>query len=90
MANAKKDDNGYAAWTGLSSTDGITPVRITINPSDGGMMIDTATVIGFTPRNCSVNDANSVPTKTGISSTDATKIIPVYVNPATGAVLIAQ
>ena len=73
---------------GLSSTDGVTPVRIKLNASSGGLMIDTTTTIGFTPRNCSKMDENDVPTRTGISSVDGTTIIPVFVNPSTGAVLV--
>jgi hypothetical protein len=90
MADAKKDDNSYSAWTGLSSSDGVTPVRIQVNPSNGGMLIDTTTTISFTPRNNAVEDANSVPSKMGVSSVDGVTPIPVYVNPLTGAVLVDQ
>lgn len=86
--DAKHDDNGYAAWIGLSSSDGVTPIRIKINAASGGMLIDTVTTIGFTPRTCSLNDGNMVPSRTGVSTLNSNVVVPLFVNPATGAVLV--
>lgn len=88
MVDVMHDNNGYAAWTGLSSSDGVTPIRIKINASTGGMLIDTTTAIAFTPRACSKNDGNMIPTRTGVSTSNSNIIVPLFVNPATGAVLV--
>lgn len=87
MADAKRDDNGVPSWLGLSSTDGITPVRILVNSSNGGVRVDTTTTIAFTPRTTAGRDANDVATKLGVQS-GANNVLPVYVNPLTGAILV--
>lgn len=87
--NSRKDDNDYPTIFGVSCVDGLSPVRITLNSSAHGMLIDTATVISVVP---SVNfpdvDDNSMNVAKGVSSTDSTKVLPWYVNPTNGAVLV--
>lgn len=91
MAVARKDENSVSSWIGVSCVDGVTPIRITINPATGGFSVDTTTVISFTPdpKQATIRDANQVPVKTGVSSTNSSVILPLYVNPATGAILIS-
>lgn len=87
--NARKDDNDYPTVFGMSCVDGVTPVRITFDPTTRGMNIDSTTVISFTPSTTfHAVDDNSMPIAKGVKSTDATKILPWYVVPTTGAVLV--
>ncbi len=88
MADAKIDDNGYPAIYGISCVDGVTPVRIQFNPSNGGMKVDDTTVISIVPAETSFVDSNDRPVAKGVSSSDSNVTLPWYVNPATGAVLI--
>lgn len=90
MADANRDQNSVPTWIGVSCVDGVTPVRITINPSNGGIKVDDSTAISFVPSasQATIRDQNQVNVKTGISSTDSTVILPVYVNPSNGAILI--
>ncbi len=89
MANAKKDDNGFPTMMGISCVDGITPVRITFNPSGGGMKVDSTTVISVVPSSVFQHmDDNDYPIRTGVSSVDGVTVLPWYVNPADGSVLI--
>lgn len=88
MANAKKDDNGYPTMIGISCVDGVTPVRIKRNASNGGLLVDSTTVISVTPAYTTQVDDNDTPVSKAVSSTNSNAILPLYVNPATGAVLI--
>lgn len=87
--NARKDDNDFPTIFGLSCVDGVTPVRVTFNASNGGMNYDTTTVISFTPSSTFPQvDDNSMPIAKGVSSTNPNVILPWYVVPSTGAVLV--
>lgn len=85
--DARRDFNNVPTWLGVSCVDGVTPIRIAINESNGGVKIDTTTVISVTPAYVGSRDSNQVPVKYGISSTQSTVMLPVYVEPTTGAVL---
>ncbi len=86
--NAKKDDNAYPTLIGISCVDGVTPVRVAINPSNGAILVDTTTVISVTPAYTTQVDGNDMPIGKGVSSTNENVILPWYVHPDTGAVLI--
>lgn len=89
MSVSKKDDNGYAAWCGISCVDCVTPTRITIDPVTKGMMFDNMTVISCTPSSTfQHNDDNGYPVISGVSSTDSNTVLPLYVNPSDGSVLV--
>lgn len=90
MSNAKKDDNGYPSIFGMSCVDGITPIRIALNASNGGVKIDTMTTTSFTPFSVSKMDDNGYPMAKGVSSLNGSIILPWYVNPSTNALLIEQ
>ncbi len=90
MANARKDDNSYPAWIGLSYIDGITPIRIKVNPHNGAMIVDKTHTISFTPKPVAGTDANHVHTIVGVSFDDQNMIVPLYVDPVTGGVLIEE
>lgn len=89
MATAQKDDNDYPCWTGISCVDGVTPVRIKVSSSNGGILIDDSTVITVIPSSTfPKTDHNGMPILKAVSSSDSNVILPVYVNPTTGAVLV--
>lgn len=88
MSNALRDGNDVPTWLGLSCVDGVTPVPIKVNSSNGGVECDFTSVTSFTPAPSTKRDDNQVPIKTGISTTSATTILPVYVNPTTGGILM--
>lgn len=88
MADARRDDNNVPTWLGISCVDGVTPVRIVINPSNSGVKVDTTTVISVTPAYVGSRDSNQVPVKYGVSDADGSVMLPIYVEPTTGAVLI--
>lgn len=86
--STKKDDNGYPVWFGISCVDGITPTAIKWNPSNGGMLIDTTTVISVVPSSTFKHkNENGYPPVMGVSSSDSSVVLPFYVVPTTGAVL---
>lgn len=87
-ATTRKDDNDYPTIFGLSSSDGITPIRVQFNPATGGMVIDEVTVIAFTPAMKTATDGNDQPVAKGVSTSDGVTVLPWYVNPATGGVLV--
>lgn len=58
MANASADQNFVRAKMGVLNTDGVTCIPITINESNGGMMIDTVSTISFTMTPIAPGDAN--------------------------------
>lgn len=80
----QRDDNGYPSWAGISCVDGTTIVPIKFNAAHE-MLIDTITVISFTPT--PIENAGQTPFKQGVSSADKKTVLPFYVNPSTGAVL---
>lgn len=84
---SQKDDNGKNTIFGMSCVDGVTPVKVQFG-ADGGMLLDSTTVISVVPREITQLDANSVPVAKGVSSSDGKTILPWYVNPDTGAVLV--
>ena len=84
-----REQNRIPIWWGISSEDGITPVPIMINPSNGRVKMDigTSTMPVISYLNGSLpRDGNRVPCIGGQSSTDSTVVIPVSVNPLTGAI----
>lgn len=48
MTDASRDQNHVPAKLGVLNTDGVTLVPIKINPTTGGMLVDTMGMISFT------------------------------------------
>lgn len=86
IGGPQRDDNGYPSWAGISCVDGVTIVPIQFNPATGGMMIDSTTVISFTPTK--INTVGETPFIQGVSTADGKTALPFYVNPTNGGVLI--
>ena len=89
MTSILRDQNRVPVWFGLSSVDGVSLVKINVNPSNGRAKMDIGTtvsaVIARLPLNAQRDD-NFLPVLTGQSSVDS-QIIPISVNPTTGAIL---
>lgn len=88
MANAKKDDNSYPTLIGISCVDGVTPVKVVVDPVTGGVGVDATTVISVVPSYTTQVDDNDSPVMKGVSSSNSNTVLPIYVNPSTGQILI--
>lgn len=86
MANAPHDQNQVKAKLGVLCTDGVTLIPIAIDSTNGGIMVDSTSTIGFTPGTIDFRDKNYQPCWMAQNADDGTPI-PIFVN-ASGAVLI--
>lgn len=86
MVDAIREQNHVPVWLAASYLDGVTPVPIKINSSNGGMEVDTTHSIGFTPTPIDPRDANHVPFVLALGDDGLT--YPLFADPATGAVLV--
>ncbi len=84
--NAPHDQNRVKAKLGVWCEDGRTLIPIAIDPSNGGMLMDTTSSIGFTPGSIDFRDDNYQPCWMATNS-DTGVPIPIFVN-ADGAVLV--
>lgn len=87
MTQARRDQNDRATALAVSSVDSVTPLRLTVDPVTGYLMVknfsDSITVIGSKHR----IDQNDIPTSYGVSNTDGVTIIPIRTD-STGKLLI--
>ncbi len=98
MAQASRDGNNVPTLLGASSSDGITPVRIKVNPVNHALVIDDASSGTDHGVANAVRDQNFVPVLLAVSSTTATvgginyiqgvTPVEVYGVAATGALLV--
>lgn len=89
MAISKKDENGEHTMLGTSNTDGVTPIRVQVNPTSKGLIVeDGATGSDVSPDSQARRDENYHTTLLGVSSTDGVTPVPIYANSATGKLLI--
>lgn len=79
------DDNDKNLIYGVSHIDGVTSVVIQFG-SDGGMLLDMVTTIGFDPAQ-DAQSSNRYLLAKAVSSVDNKSIRPWVVNASTGAVL---
>lgn len=86
--NAPHDQNRVKAKLGVLCTDGVTLVPISIDPGNGGLMVDLVSTIGFTPGSIDFRDENYQPCWMAENADDGSPI-PIFVN-ADGAVLVDQ
>jgi len=68
----KRGTNRNAVWMGVSSTDGVTPIPLTVDPVTGRLRVK---VIGYsgddpTPSNRAKRDSNRVTVKIGEEDTE--------------------
>ena len=85
MAEAPHDENFVKAKLGIWCVDGRTTIPIAINPTNGGVMVDTTSVISYTPTNIDPRDQNFQGVLMAQDENGLAK--PVNVN-SSGAVLI--
>lgn len=85
MANAPHDGNFQKAKLGVWCVDGVTLIPIAIG-TDGGVMLDTTSSIGFTPGSIDFRDENYQPCWMAQTSTTGVPI-PIFVN-SSGAILV--
>lgn len=77
MSNAKIDENGIKTILGTLQSDGVTPIRLKIDPSTKrAKMYDGTTGTASTRTNAS-RDENGHPVLMGVSSDDMTTPIPI-------------
>lgn len=60
MANAKIDENSVRTLIGASSTDGITPTVVYVNPTTHRMLVDNAASSGVTSINADTTSAQTI------------------------------
>ena len=87
MTNAIRDDNRVPALIAASQTDGTTIVRVQVNPTNHGLMVDDNTTGADHGRTIAVRDQNRVAVLMATSSGDGTTSIEVYAT-ADGKLLI--
>jgi hypothetical protein len=88
MANAARDANYVPTLLGTSNADGITPMRVYVDPTAHSLDIDDDTTGSDLSGNVASRDANYVPVLMGVSSADGITPTPIYGDPATGKLLI--
>lgn len=86
MTTTQLDDNSQPCIYGLSSVDGVTPVRI--RWVGAGMAIDDTTPVSVTPTMIKDMDQNSKAVAKGTSEANDSIVLPWYVVPSTGAVCV--
>lgn len=87
MTNAKRDQNSIPTLIVGLESDGVTIVRVGVNPSNHGLIVsDASTGSNHGPTNA-LRDENSVPVAMGVSSADGVTPVVIY-GTASGALLI--
>jgi hypothetical protein len=85
--NAKKDQNSKAIALGVSDTDGVTPLALTVDPSTGYLNINSVSTGSLTSNPRHRIDQNNIPTCYGVSSTDGVTLVPIATD-ASGYLLV--
>lgn len=87
MADAKRDQNNVPTLLCGLNTDGVTTVRVKVNPTNHGLKIDDNTTgTDHGPTN-SPRDNNFVPALMAVSSVDGVTPVVVYAD-SSGNILI--
>lgn len=78
MAEAKRDQNHVTVALGVSSSDSVTPIMFTVDPSTNYLLMElSADSLVTTAATIDKRDQNFVPTCYGISSVDNTTLVPI-------------
>ena len=72
MANAYKDENGVSTLIAALNTDGITPIRVLVNPTNHALKVDDNTTGSDNGNNKgnAMKDQNGVSVLIAVSSAD--------------------
>lgn len=75
---ADRDQNQITTALGISSTDGITPIEMVVDPITNKLLVDVVSdSITVVPATIDKHDENGVPTMYGISTADGETLIPI-------------
>ncbi len=88
MAQASRDGNMVPTLLAASNADGTTPVRIKVNATNHGLVVNDDTTGTDHGVANAVRDQNFVPVLLAVSSLDGVTPVEVYGDPATGELLI--
>ncbi len=75
--NAKIDENGIKTVLGTLQSDGVSTVRLKVNPTNGGLKVVDATTGTASTRRIASRDDNGRPVWMGVSSSDGITLIPI-------------
>lgn len=74
----KRDQNHKTVAGGISSTDGVTVLPLTLDPVTGFLLVESSSdSITVIPATMDKRDQNHVPTVYGISSDDGVTLVPI-------------
>lgn len=88
MAEAKRDGNYVPTLIAAAESDGATPVRVQVDPSNHGLAVDDNTTGSDHGGTQGVRDGNHIVVLMGVSSVDGVTPTAVYAEAATGKLLI--
>lgn len=88
MSEAKRDNNKITTLLGTHSVDGITPIKIWVNPTTHALITEDGTTGADYSDDIAKRDNNGVPVLMGVSSIDGITPTAVYANALTNALLI--
>lgn len=88
MTNSKIDQNGIRSAQGISNADGITPLRLYLDPNTHEIIIDDNTTGSDLSGDNAKRDENYEPTLLGTSSSDNSTPVPIYIKSSNNALLI--
>lgn len=86
--NAKRDENRVKTLLGTDSSDGSTPINISVDPTTYAILASDGTTGSDLSGDVAARDSNRVPVLIGVSSADGMTPVPVYVDSATGSLLV--
>lgn len=75
-----RDENRISTLLATLNSDGVTPVSVTVNPSNHGLKISDGTSGSSIASVNAQRDANRVSAIWGVSSADGITPIPIYCN----------
>lgn len=87
MANAKIDGNGVRTALATLQSDGVTPIRVAVNPANLAMKATDASTGANLASAIAKRDENSKTVFMGVSSADMVTLVPIAVD-ASGNLLI--
>jgi hypothetical protein len=87
MADASRDGNDVPTLLAALDSDGITPVKVQVNPANHALSVDNNTTGTDNGVDNAVRDSNYVPVLLAVSSVDGVTPVEVYAD-SSGALLI--
>lgn len=88
MTDAKRDGNSVTTELATDSADGVTPVRVQVNPSNHALKVDDDVTGSDLSGDIAARDNNSVTVIMAASSADGVTPVAVYLEGSSGKLLI--